>query len=53
MMVSPTREDNKMHEILDPWLRFDGQRFVLKEGAPQVAKDMYEIYWQKYGKNFG
>ena len=52
MMVNPSKEDKKMFEILDPWLRFDGKKFVLAEGAPKEAEEMYKIYWQKYGKNF-
>lgn len=52
MMVYPSKEDRKMHEVIDPWLIYDGKKFILKEDAPKEAKDMYEIYWQKYGKNF-
>ena len=54
MMVMPSKAEMKMHEILDPWLKWDVDRekFVLKEGAPKEAEDMYKVYWQKYGKNF-
>ena len=52
MLISPSEEDKRMSRILDPWLMFDGQRFILKEGAPKEAVDMYKIYEQKYGKNF-
>ena len=54
MMVNPSKEDRKMHEILDPWLKWDieRERFILKEDAPKEAQDMYKVYLQKYGKNF-
>lgn len=41
-----------MHAVLDPWLRFDGKKFVLAERAPKEAQDMYVIYWAKAKKYF-
>ena len=54
MMVIPSKEDLKMHEIIDSWLKWDAdkERFVLKDGVPKEAEEMYKVYWQKYGKNF-
>ena len=52
MMIPPTKEQMRMHQILDPWLMFDGTKFVLKHNAPKEAVDMYEIYKQKYMKHF-
>lgn len=49
MMVMPSKEEMKMHRILSPWLILVGNTFLLKDGAPKEAKDMYEIYKQKYG----
>lgn len=51
MMVMPSKENIKMHEILDPWLMLVGDTIILKEGAPKEAKEMYEIFKQKYGIN--
>lgn len=54
MMVMPSKEELKMHEIIDPWLEWDAdkERPVLKSGAPKEAQDMYKVFWQKYGKNY-
>lgn len=49
MMVNPSKEENKMFKVLDPWIILVDDTFVLKENAPKEAKDMYEIYKQKYG----
>lgn len=52
MMIKPTKEENEMFETLEPWLKFDGKKFVLKDGAPKKAKEAYGVYWAKYGRNF-
>lgn len=49
MMVMPSKEEMKMHKVLSPWLALRGDTFVLKDGAPKEAKEMYEIYKQKHG----
>ena len=43
------QEENKIFEVLDEWMIPVGNLYVLKEDAPQEAKDMYELFKKKYG----
>ena len=49
MMIRPTQGENKMFEVLNEWMIPVGDIYVLKEDAPQEAKDMYELFKKKYG----
>ena len=49
MMIRPTQEENKMFEVLNEWMIPVGDIYVLKDDAPQEAKDRYELFKKKYG----
>lgn len=41
MMIIPSKKHQEMREIVEPWLFFNSEKFVLKPEAPQEAKEAW------------
>ena len=54
MMIYPSEEQRKLTKLLDPWLYATSDSHVpkLKKDAPKEVRDAYQIFLQKYMRNF-